>query len=202
MPSPDALRLTYSPAWVLASAYLALVSFLLGLVALSFLHPPLFGPVNNATAIWAGLLMVVPLWFVAHQALLLVLRLLLLPFKVPGQFTLDGQGVSLRLGRYTERFAWHEILELRTGEEVLDLDAVHDPQKVGTAGVQALAAVATKDWRLTFVGPEGRSLTVRSNGFRRPLRRAEPRIRAWLEPRVRGGLQSFAEDRVYALEVR
>ena len=188
------LRLPYSPGFVLISAFLAMVGFLLALVVQSQIFGLLFPPPLDAQALWAGLLMPIPLWFLTHQVLLLVTKGLLYPLGVPGRFELDETGVSLREGRQTVTLRWAEITTVRTGEaEALDLDAVpvHDPGALQLA--KAGAAVAAKDWTLTFSAADGRSISVSSRGFRRPMRRAEPQIRAWLAEHRAITLEALAQ---------
>ena len=187
------LRLTYSEGWILLRAYLAMVTFLVALVLLSVLHPLLFDPPLTAATLWAGILMPVPLWFASHQVALLVLRGVLWPLGIPGRLALDADGVSLRQGRSEVRLRWAEVVEVHTGEAPLDLEAARGVHPGGRTLAQAGAALAAKDWHLTFVTADDRRLEARSRGFSRPVRRAEPRLRAWLEAHLGERLGPLSE---------
>ncbi len=187
------LQLEYSPGWVLLSAYVAMLSFLAALLEVSQLHPLIFEPPYTATTLWAGLLMIVVLWFVTHQVVLLVLRLLLWPMGTPGRFELSETGVQLKLGRAQHRLAWSDISAIHTSEDVLDFDSASGTHAGARALAKAGASIAAKQWRLTFVSSEHGDITISSQGFRRPIRRAEPKIRDWLQAHRRVTLGALAE---------
>lgn len=196
MNAAPTLKLEYSPGWVLLSAYIAALSFLAALVEVSQLYPLIFELPYTAATLWAGLLMIVLLWFGTHQLVLLLLRLLLWPLGTPGKFELSADGVRLQLGRTQHRLAWSDVSAVQTSEEVLDLDSASGTHPGGTALAKAGASLAAKQWRLTFVSREHGDITITSQGFRRPIRRAEPKIRDWLEAHRNIALAALAEPQV------
>ncbi len=187
------LRLEYSPGWVLLSAYVAMISFLASLIEVSQLYPLVFDLPYTAAKLWAGLLMIVALWFGTHQIVLLVLRLILWPMGTPGRFELSEAGVQLKLGRTQHSLAWSDISAIQTSEDALDLDSASGTHAGARALAKAGASVAAKQWRLTFVSSEHGDTTISSQGFRRPIRRAEPRIRGWLQAHRQVTLEALAE---------
>jgi len=193
MKAAPRLRLEYSPGWVLLSAYVAMLSFLAALFEVSQLHPLVFDLPYTATKLWAGLLMIVVLWFGTHQIVLLILRLILRPTGTPGRFELSEAGVHLKLGRTQYSLAWSDISAVHTSEDALDLDSASGTHAGARALAKAGASVAAKQWRLTFVSSERGDITISSQGFRRPIRRAEPKIRAWLQAHRGVTLGALAE---------
>lgn len=178
--APKILRLTYSRGWVLISAFAAAMTFLAALMEVGVLHPLLFSSPYSAMTLWAGLLMLVPLWFLSHRAVLLVLWLVLRPLGVPGKFEMSEAGVTLRLGKEETHLPWSEVRAIHSADAATDFSAASGVDAEGRALAQLAAAGAAKEWRLTFVSTDETTVTVTSQGFRRPLRRAEPQLRAWL----------------------
>ncbi len=200
MAEKEAIRLDYSPGWTALGGFLAMVTFLAALIETAFLYPLLF-PTTNLTAksLWAGLLFPIPLWFLTHQGALLILRLLLLPIGVPGKFVMSQEGVSLESRKQKTSLRWAEIQSLRTGAQSIDWDAVPTSEPAAQGVAKAAASLAAKDWTLTFLGSDKSEISVSSVGFSRPVRRAEPKIRAWLQTRLQKPIAPLSETQRHDL---
>ncbi len=187
---------------------MAAFSFLFALMETAWLHPLIFGGVISPETggqitqktLWAGLLMPVPLWFLTHKLLLLVFRLLCRPFGYPGLLVLESGSISLRSGKESERFEWSEVTTIYSSSEVLDweeVNAVGPDQKLGLAIAQVGERIAAKKWYLMFSSKDGRSIKVTSDGFQRPVRRAEPQLRRWLSALTQEEVGPLSEPKCY-----
>ncbi len=178
-----------------------MATFLAALIETSFLYPLFFSTANlSAKDLWAGLLLPIPLWFLTHQGVLLVLRLLLFPLGVPGKFIMSNEGVSLETRKQRSSLRWDEIQSLRAGPRSIDWDAVPTTEPAAQSAAKLAAKFAAKDWVVTFLGSDKSEISVSSVGFSRPVRRAEPKIRAWLQAKTQRSIGPLFEPQRHDLK--
>ena len=180
----SSVRRSYGTGFVMIRAYLSLFSFMGGILLTSQVWP-LFFKSSNMADLWAGLLMIPLFWMLVHWGVVALLYLLLWPFKIPGRFALTKEGVSLATRKETKKLTWSQVRRGEVEHQVLELDVgvnSGSEAQAGRAIAKGLSLFAAKEWKLSFYG-DGAKITVDAGGFARPVRRAAPKIRAFLKAR-------------------